>query len=607
MTTQASIVCKLPYSMFNQAQQQLYGISAVDYFLAKELTPLLAHNQGDNTESVFHLIVALSMYIRQGHSCLPITDIANQRIGFMSQGNGLISHQGYQFGNKQELIETLKCLNIDPVNHQPLVFDNNYLYLRRYFLFEQEVKEFVEDSKTHEQGSDLNEIKHCLSSMFNADDTEVDWQHLAVANALNKRLAIIAGGPGTGKTYTVTKLLAAIISLAKSKELSIALVAPTGKAAQRLSESLLKAIKGFEGQIEQAILDKIPTNAQTIHRLLGSLPYQVNFRHHQENLLAVDVLIVDEVSMVDLPMMARIIRALPNHAQLIMLGDADQLPSVAVGSILADLAPRPFKGFTKANRNYLQTVSGYQQLPMSKSGYDHVTFLQKSRRFDDQGVVGRLASFVIESQAEKSWALLEENNLLLSPDNYQWIDSIVKQYYLPLVKSSDISEAFSLLNRFRILSATRVGETGVDQINERVEQCLASYSIFGQVYHGKPIMIIENDYTLDLFNGDIGIVWQQSDGIFKVFFEREAGQYYGVLLSRLPRYQTVYAMTIHKTQGSEFERLVMILPNQKESSLLSRELLYTGITRAKESLQVVANKAPWFNAVETIVKRNSGL
>ncbi|WP_448565289.1 exodeoxyribonuclease V subunit alpha [Thalassotalea ganghwensis] len=605
----------LPYSYFEQASTQLYGISAIDYFLAKELTELLVNTTADDkveseaqiSEKTFHLVVTLSMAMRQGHSCLSLKEVATQRVGFMAQANGIVSHQGYQLPTLVELTALLENLAIRPEAGKPLVYANDNLYLRRYYLFEQEVRSYVNNSKSDQQLENTIEVKQHLSTLFSNESEELDWQHLAVANAINKRFSIIAGGPGTGKTYTVTKLLAAIISLSFNKSLTIALVAPTGKAAQRLSESLVKAIKGFEGQIDASILAQIPTNAQTIHRLLGVIPYQVNFRHHQENLLSIDVLIVDEVSMVDLPMMARIIRALPTHTQLIMLGDADQLPSVAVGSILADLAPRPFKGFTKANRDYLQEVTGYEQIPVSKSGQDHVTFLQKSRRFDDKGLVGQLATLVIESQAALSWSLLEQHNVVYSPESFTWLEAIVKQYYAPLLSVKSLDEAFNILNQFRILSATRVGEFGVEKLNERVELILQGKSYAEQVYHGKPIMVTENDYSLDLYNGDIGIVWRQENGSFKVFFERQHGEYYGVLLSRLPRYQTVYAMTIHKTQGSEFSHLVMVLPIRNENNMLSRELLYTGITRAKQSLKVVSSKAIWCNAVEARVKRNSGL
>jgi len=411
------------------------------------------------------------------------------------------------------------------------------------------------------------------------------------------------------------------------KALSIGLVAPTGKAAQRLSESVTNAIAGFKDHIDEEILKKIPTTAQTLHRLLGVIPNNPNFRHDQENMLELDVLLIDEVSMVDLAMMARIFRALPLHCKVILLGDADQLPSVSAGSVLADLAPRPHPGYSKENIDYLSSVTATQftkkeQVKKSKSdklkneeNADHVTFLMKSRRFDDAGGIGKIASAVIKGDTRISWQLLNEAKdisqlTLLTGNSSSWLAPLVDKYYRPLFSCEQVEQAFSLLLKFRVLCATRQGEQGVAHVNEQIQSLLFAQQNrlpSNALYHSQPIMINENDYRLGLYNGDIGILWRNDAGHLMAVFEDVDQQYKWIMPSRLPQFETVYAMTIHKTQGSEFEHVALVLPNQKDNRLLSRELLYTGITRAKKHLSIAATANVWRQGVESQVIRYSGL
>ena len=421
----------------------------------------------------------------------------------------------------------------------------------------------------------------------------------------------------------------------------ISLVAPTGKAAQRLSESITSAVKAFRGSIADEVLDLIPEQAKTIHRLLGVIPEQVNFRHHQENLLDIDILLIDEVSMVDLPMMASIFRALPITTKVILLGDADQLPSVAVGSVLADFAPRPHLGYSALNHQYLAQVTGYKSLTKDEapdenntqySAADCVTFLMKSRRFDGKGGIGRIANYVINGQYQESWQLLKQSEsdnsssedealsndkqlTLLSGNIETWLTPLVEQYYLGLSQCSKVEDAFALLAKFRILSSTRKGPQGVESLNALVIDILRNKGVIPfnrfesntSLYASQPIMINENDYRLGVYNGDIGVLWRNSQGHLMAVFENAQGGYDWILPSRLPKFETVYAMTIHKTQGSEFEHVAMVLPEQKDNRLLSRELLYTGITRAKLQLSIASSQSVWQSGVSQQVKRHSGL
>lgn len=624
-----------PYRSVMQAKSHLYGIESIDYFLACQLTPVLSERFDENTSlnnehttEVFHLLVALSHALRNGHTCLPLKQVATRFLFRFADHQGVITHQGYHFSSVELLSELLAQCDDLVSGALPIVLSQDNLYLRRYYCFEQQIIAYLH--KVNHQQLVLSENKHELigntlrqlfvdNQLKEKTTSTIDWQKIAVANALTKHFSIIAGGPGTGKTYTVTKLLAALVMLSEQEPLNIALTAPTGKAAQRLSESITKALSGFSGSIPADILAKIPTKAQTLHRLLGVIPHSPNFKHHQQNQLTLDVLLIDEVSMVDLPMMARVIRALPDKSRVILLGDAQQLPSVAAGSLLSDLAPLPTAVYSKNNAEYLMQVTGSKGLSSHNTQFvDHVTYLTYSRRFSSEGGIGQLAKQVINGQAEQSWQLMHqqdtEKSTELASCSHQNIQGIFQQavkYYRQVVESKSIDHAFNVLADFRILTAMRVGPLGVNDINniidERLRAVISPQQFVGVLYQGKPIMITTNDYALGLYNGDIGIVWPNEEGQLVVFFENEAGGFSQYIPSRLPAFEGVYAMTIHKTQGSEFTNVVMVLPETTENQLLSRELVYTGITRAKSHLTLVTNKESWFNAIEAKVTRFSGI
>ncbi len=654
---------------FAYAQQQLIDIEAIDYFFAKEICQALFVDLKDG-EILAHVFIALSAHLRTGHTCLALNELANTCWGRAYDEQGQVSHQGFTFPNLEKLTKLLNQIKITADDGELLVFHQQNLYMRRYFDFETELQLFIKQRLLQANIYSTDEVSVCINKLFpqplstNAQVIasqviasqvieDIDWQKLAVANALNKYFSVIAGGPGTGKTYTVTKLLAALIMLAQQKEqtIEIALVAPTGKAAQRLTESIVDAITGFTTLIESSILDAIPTEAKTIHRLLGVIPNSPNFRHNQNNLLSCDILLIDEVSMVDLPMMTRLFRALKPTAKVILLGDADQLPSVAVGSVLADIAPRPHQGYSENNYHYLAQVCQLDEVALKNTFTlqnqnqnqnhtdtcsDHLSLLMKSRRFDGEGGIGQLASRVIQGDTHNSWKLLCANRentankdntassalaksqlCLVEDELSTWLKPLVEQYYRGIGQCPTIEQAFELLAKFRVLSVTRQGEHGVDAINQWIKAALApstlafnydtTHDINQLQYHGMPIMISENNYQLGLFNGDIGLLWRNDSGQLMAIFETTEKDYKSLLPSRLPTFDCVYAMTIHKTQGSEFEHVAMVLPKNSNNQLLSRELLYTGITRAKKLLTIASSKQSWQQGVAKAVKRNSGL
>ncbi|WP_394145263.1 exodeoxyribonuclease V subunit alpha [Vibrio atypicus] len=465
----------------------------------------------------------------------------------------------------------------------------------------------------------------------------VNWQKVAAAVALTRRFAVISGGPGTGKTTTVTKLLAALIEQAKqSNELpTIKLVAPTGKAAARLTESIGKAVAQLP--VEEELKQAIPTDASTIHRLLGALPNSAEFRHNQSNLLHLDILVVDEASMVDLPMMYKLVDALPKHARLILLGDKDQLASVEAGAVLGDICSFNQFGYSAAQGNLVAQLTGYQTLSHSNQSNisiaDSLCMLQKSYRFDARSGIGQLAKAINAGSAQQVdwvWQKSFEDIAKYPIDSQHYthmIQTLVAEYshYLKRIERVEMNpdtgeeetlkqrakSALDAFSRCRLLCAIREGDFGVMGLNQRVERALVTRKLI-QVqdelwYHGRPVMVTRNDHGLGLYNGDIGLcIRDEQEGKLKVFFELPDGTVKAVLPSRVPEHETAYAMTIHKSQGSEFEHTLMILPPEF-TPILTRELIYTGITRAKKRLSLYIDERVMKRGIKIRTERASGL
>jgi exodeoxyribonuclease V alpha subunit len=611
------------YRNFQSCSAQLAEVKPVDYFLAKKLMETIDITNVDvaHSNTLFHCLMALSHALNEGHTCLSLHHLAGVKLwgGESSSLLDLGTHEGFRFPDFKTLESIFELLTIADDDEQPLVYQLQRVYLRRYWKFETEVADNIRAMLDEIITIDKVAAKNIISTLFNAPAFEaIDKQKLAVANALNKKLIVIAGGPGTGKTTTVAKLLIALQQL-HNNSLTIAMAGPTGKSAQRLNESLEDSKKKIASQcqLDVTTLDSIPTNASTVHRLLGVIKQSHNFKHDQYKLLDIDVLLIDEISMIDLPMMARVLRALPIHARLILLGDADQLASVEVGSILADIAPRGVSGYSQGNCDYLAELTD-ETLDVNPAGLDHLSLLTFSHRFKDDGGIGKLASAVISGDQNASWNLLDvgdsEIERVANQPFAHWLNELFVKYYLPIFNASSIDDAFNALDNFRILSALRKGEYGVETINNSIEKILKTRGVIkgnSNLYAGRPIMVCANDYGLSLYNGDIGLLWPNADGKLQAVFpigEDEFGQrtYRWITPARLPVVETVFSMTIHKTQGSEFNSVAIVLP-EKETPLLSRELLYTGITRAKKHIQFYGNEKVFKRSVVKKVLRHSAL
>ncbi|OOC14144.1 exodeoxyribonuclease V subunit alpha [Dickeya dadantii] len=534
----------------------------------------------------------------------------------------------------------------------PLVLVGARLYLRRYWRYEQDVRHAITQQLT--QNDALRAaitpaaLRQRLDVLFPAAAAgSANWQKLACALAAGSAFSIITGGPGTGKTTTVVKLLALLQSLAleqHGKPLRIRLAAPTGKAAARLNESIAGAIAGLtlDGLAQgEAIREHINSEVVTLHRLLGSRPDTRHFRHHADNPLMLDVLVVDEASMVDLEMMAALLAAMPARSRLILLGDKDQLASVEAGALMGELCQRAAQGhYLPQTRDWLREVAGDAPddslLDPQGSALDQsIAMLRHSYRFGADSGIGQLAEAVNAGDAaalasvwRQGYADLARLTLTANDNRAlrEWvIDGAADRFgaqpaaaapvgygdYLRRMASTRpaltapqsefdmwAAQILDAFGQFQLLCALRNGPWGVDSMNERIAQLLYRDGLLAAWqgwYPGRPVMVTRNDYSQRLMNGDIGITLQvpllQPDGSWgwatRVAFPAGDGSsgIRWVLPGRLSAVETVFAMTVHKSQGSEFAHTALLLPDSL-SPILTRELVYTGITRAKHAFSL---------------------
>lgn len=507
-----------------------------------------------------------------------------------------------------------------PGERAPLILDGRgRLYLGRYWHFERVLAEaLAARAGTWVRGVDRDLLRRGLDRLFPPTD-ETDWQRVAAALAVLRPFAVISGGPGTGKTRTVTSILALLLDQAGATPLRIALAAPTGKAAARLTESIRQAKTRLP--LGPEILEAIPEEALTLHRLLGFRPGRANPRHGPKDPLHLDLLVVDEASMVDLPLMSRLLQALPPRARLILLGDKDQLASVEAGMVLGDICGRgaPIR-YSPELCQVLGEVAGVELEPVREPRpaiADHILVLQRSWRFSPASGIGALARAVNQGDAEAAAAVLDDpaqgdvNREDPAPEVLARLvaDELVTAHRAVLA-AADPAEALAVFGRLRVLCAVREGPFGVVALNRRIEQALVQAGVIaraGEVYAGRPVMVTVNEHAQRLYNGDLGLILPDPDagGALRVFFETAEGCR-RLLPSRLPPHETVYAMTVHKSQGSEHDRVILVLP-KAESRVLTRELLYTGVTRARSSVTLVASAERLVEAVARPVQRATGL
>ncbi|WP_446730796.1 exodeoxyribonuclease V subunit alpha [Pseudomonas sp. OTU750018] len=551
----------------------------------------------------------LCMALDKGDVCLPLARLAGQR-PWPDHGFSLPP-----LAEWQAQLEASPLVGGDG-DFTPLILEHGRLYLARYQAYERQLAEQLLQRAADLPEVDEVQLSESLTRLFAFNQQQPDWQRLAAAQAVRRKLAVISGGPGTGKTTTVVRLLAALLEQPGCEHpggapLAIGLAAPTGKAAARMAEAIRNA--KAELPVSESIKAALPDEARTLHRLLGSRGDSPQVRHHAANPLALDVLVVDEASMVDLALMAKLLDALPPTARLILLGDKDQLCAVEAGAVFAELCEG--RGFDAQAACELQRITG-QQVPVSQPSSqlgDAVVLLTHSHRFAGDSGIGELARRINGGDVSGTLNLLKEARIDLAwnaaPTPIDLLERLDQGYapYLAAAQSGDPAAAFAAFNAFRALCAQREGAWGVAGINEALEARIKRRS---QVpsrerwYVGRPVMVRQNDYALGLFNGDIGLCLHTEYGL-RVFFEGENG-YRPFAPARLPSHDSAFAMTVHKSQGSEFANVLLVLP-ELPSPLLSRSLFYTGITRGKHKVEIWGLPARLSEAVATRAERAAGL
>ncbi|ROU08567.1 exodeoxyribonuclease V subunit alpha [Lysobacter enzymogenes] len=526
----------------------------------------------------------------------------------------------------------------------PLVLERGLLYLRRYREYERRLAAGLRRLQAFAPPpADLAALAPLFAQLF-PQARDDDRQARAAALALLQSLLLATGGPGTGKTTTIARLLVLLIAQARVDGVApprIALAAPTGRAAERMAESLraaaerLRGLPAFAADAGEAdadprtgfdagLLDALPQQAGTLHRLLGVVPDRPRFRHDARNPLPFDIVVVDEASMVDLPLMCKLVEAVPDGARLILLGDRDQLPSVEAGDVLAAIvdAAGDDDGLPAAQARALRPLLGdaVAVLPAPTPLGANRVHLRRGYRQADSLRLAPLADAVREGDADTALALLRSGELAgvhFHEDVHDPLAGNGRERLLPAWRAIGEAEgpeqALALAARLRLLTALRDGGQGAAPLNARIEEALAG-AHRAAYFHGRLLLITENSYRHGLFNGDIGVCLRAraADG-------REdpaagtvawfAGGSQGVRAfhpSALPAHSGAFAMTVHKSQGSEFERVWLQLPRQ-DARHLSRELVYTGLTRARGEVHLAASESVLRAALARHAARVSGL
>lgn len=576
-----------------------------------------------------HLALAaalVSLELAAGHVCLPLSALSVTALSrrFPEQADRwppLLG--GWDEDRWQAYLLAQPCVSHGE-RATPLVVSHGNLYLQRLWQDEGTVATFFATACA-QQSADSPRLAAVLAQLFpRADHEEPDWQQVAAAVAVTRRVAVISGGPGTGKTTTVARLLAALVALAAERPPRIQLAAPTGKAAARLSESLGQALARLALPPHQA--EALPREALTLHRLLGARADSARLRYHRDNPLHLDVLVVDEASMVDLPMMARLIEALPPQARLILLGDRDQLASVEAGAVLGELCRFAEYGFSAPRAAELSRLcaapipAGPAQPALALR--DAISLLRRSYRFAADSGIGRLAQAVNQGERRAALACLEAAfadlrwREMVQDDDYLALLDACLAGYRPMLEGiragQEPAQILAEFARFRPLCALREGPFGLHGLNERIALTLQRAGLLQRGagekawYAGRPVMITRNDASQKLFNGDIGITLGDEQQGWLVWFIASDGQTRAVQPNRLPPHETAWAMTVHKSQGSEFDHTLLVLPSHP-SPVVTRELVYTAITRARDQLTVFATRAALERAIRTPTERRSGL
>ncbi|RNC85341.1 MAG: exodeoxyribonuclease V subunit alpha [Balneola sp.] len=524
----------------------------------------------------------------EGHICIYLNGLADDLDFFESFSGTPLS--------TNDLKEACKNSNFigKPGDFTPLILSNDQIYLQKFWNYENELINWLL-TKSGFEHSLSDEVLEYLEKLFGDDSKQNNYQYLATKLVFLKDFVVITGSPGTGKTYTIKKIVRALLD--QNPDLNIAFAAPTGKAADRMNQSLVDFSEEFQ----------IP-RATTIHKLLA-IGFRPGRTSYKKELLDIDVLIIDEASMLDLSLWIQMIRALPDSCKLIALGDKNQLASVEAGSILGDICFDNDNTFSSGLSNKIEN----KQVGNSTNKLnDSIIELTKSHRFEDSSGIAELAEAIKTENTGLVLDLLHSSEypqLLMSEVNSEGLDLVLQDYGIThfddFVKSGHL---FEVLNKKKILCAFKQGPFGSDSINNLIETEIKShYKIpaYQNWYEGRPILITRNNNLLKVYNGEVGYVstdFKTKNQILN--FENRPGLSF--LISRLNDIESAFALTIHKSQGSEYDHVAIVLGNT-ENQLLSKQLLYTAVTRARKSVLVIGNQEIIKSTIEKSAVRRSGI
>jgi exodeoxyribonuclease V alpha subunit len=593
---------------------QLYRIGVLNR-IDRSFAAMLHRMEGNGDPWVALAAGLVSRAAADGNVCLDLASIVDDGIQPPDGGRSIpvdISLEGW----RQRLLDSPAVGTTH--DKKPLILDGNLLYLQRYWNYENIVAQWIiERCQSHApvaQGRGaIDAGRHGLAGGQQADSD----QERAVQAALGNRFTVISGGPGTGKTTTIARIIVALHRLATDKPPRILLAAPTGKAAARMQEALHRGMSELLDDRESGMAaDAI--QAKTLHRLLQIQPGKHRIGYTQAFPLPADVIIVDEASMIDLALMARLIQAVPSDARLILVGDKDQLASVEAGSVMGDIcAGIGSMGTKDAGRN--------AEAGAKAQSTSHMVVLAKCYRFGADSGIEALGRAINAGNSRRVMDLLastDKERIDFKPLNgigemEKDLTRLVMATIAPVFEAVDPLEALGRFDGLKILTPVRKGPYGVEAINHLVEATLRRHGVIdplpgwgGQWYPGRPVMMKRNDYHHHLFNGDVGItmVGYAADGLaqVRVAFPDGRGEMRSLVPEQLPDHETVYAMSVHKSQGTEFQRVVLILPD-RDSPLLTRELIYTAVTRARQTVEIWGRQDILMAAVQRRIHRASGL
>ncbi|MDO5576516.1 MAG: exodeoxyribonuclease V subunit alpha [Fibrobacter sp.] len=590
------------------------GFSSMDLHFAHFMAKI-----ADQAKSATFLAAALANNaLSNGHSFVDIKEHADKHPAVFDSFS-----PEKKFPSLSKWLSDLEICGVvgKPGTCFPLILCDTRLYLYRYWKYEQELAESIlRIINLPAPEIDIKNLAEHLEKLFPDSSSDI-WQKVAAAVSVFNRFTVISGGPGTGKTTTVTKIMALLLMIyGKNNKLRIALAAPTGKAAARLSESISSVLPKLA--LPENIQSLIPREAYTIHRLLGTIYGSPYFRFNSKNKLPYDIVVVDEASMIDLALMSKLFAAIPDTCRIVFLGDRNQLSSVEAGAAFGDICDSGNNhGFTKVQCEKLSSIIDNQEFLHKNEppAADCIINLRKSYRFNENSGIGKLASAVNKGDSQETVSILRDTsykdcvwkNVTDKNTLSKLLNEKFEMWIAPLSGMSNPQTALASLEKFRILCAFKKGPFGVESINSQFHQMQYKYghTPFGtNVYRGQPIMIVGNNPKLDLFNGDTGLIIPDSSDntSLKAVFKMPDSTFRFFNPYHLPLYDTAYSLTVHKSQGSEFDNVLLILGNT-QNPLLTRELLYTAITRARKSVEIWSSEQVLLQAIKNRINRNSGL